>query len=106
MQQRGPSGERKAEGERCLPPGRKSQSGFTGCERRALGKHAEAGQHLEAKETAVGCEEVGECLKEHTDHYKMGFSQDRQRKWLQKCHVAQEGQFSCEVCSREAKQDR
>lgn len=43
-----------------MPPGRRSQSGFTGCEQRPLGKRADAGQYIEAKETALRCEDGGE----------------------------------------------
>lgn len=34
--------------------------GAQGWERRALGKHADAGQRIEAKETALECEAGGE----------------------------------------------
>lgn len=57
----GPQGKQeRLWGRRLACPGRKSQSAATGCGEGALGKSAEPGQHITAKEMALGCEEGGE----------------------------------------------
>lgn len=94
----------RLQGTRFACPWWKSQCGFTGSEQRTLGKRAEAGEYIKAKETALRWEECGERPKEHTEH--RGVQPGEVQTVAAERSHAQEGQFSCYTCIREAKQER
>lgn len=89
---------------RIAPGEKKSQSGFTGSEQRALGKRLMQDGTSRPKRLPWGVKKVERDLR--STRNITGFRQEMHRRWVQKCHMAQEGQLPCYVCSREAKQER